>query len=315
MSKFVALTLLFFTLGCLVQAQELDTQAFDTVEEYRITHQGLERRFLLYTPPQAGQDTLLPLVFMLHGGAGSPETYMELTSFNDKAREEGFYVIYPGGTGLRSRIDNILTWNAGHCCGAALRNNHDDVGFFRDMIALVTDELAIDTNRIYVAGLSNGGMMAYRLAAELSDLFAAAAVSSGSIGGYLPRDPDTLIMPPQPENAVPILHVHGIQDDQVPFYGGEEPYHALSVQDALDFWVEANQCDPNAQTVLSDDEQILRTTYTCDATSTTVNLIALVNGGHSWGGLFGVPASQQPININDEIWSFFEQYPCQDENC
>src|SRR5215831_5938057 len=112
------------------------------------------------------------------------------------ADREGFLAVYPYGTGVMKA--KLLTWNAGPCCGYAQKNKIDDVAF----VAALLDDLAArvdyDRARVYATGHSNGAMMAYRLAQDLSDRIAAIA----PVGGALVTD--TI----RAKRAMPILHIH-----------------------------------------------------------------------------------------------------------
>jgi poly(3-hydroxybutyrate) depolymerase len=89
------------------------------------------------------------------------------------AERAGFIVVYPNGTG---RLDEkLLTWNAGLCCGYAMTEKVDDVGFVRALLDALATRAPVDTARVYATGLSNGAMLSYRLAAQLSDRIAAVA--------------------------------------------------------------------------------------------------------------------------------------------
>ena len=57
----------------------------------------------------------------------------------------------------------------------------DDVAFLTLLVADVAKAYAVDPNRVYAAGHSNGGIMALRLACEASDVFAAVGVQSSAL--------------------------------------------------------------------------------------------------------------------------------------
>ncbi len=285
-------------------------------EERTLVHNGRERHYLLYAPPQASSGDPVPLVFMLHGGGGRPEIYEEVTRFGELARTEGFVLVYPAGSG-RLGSERLLTWNAGHCCGFAMERGIDDVGFFRQMVSAVTAEFNIDPNRIYTAGHSNGGIMSYWLAAEMSDVFAAVGIVAGTIGGYpTPESPD-LIMIPQPAQPVSVIHIHGMEDDNLRYEGGvnddETRSHRndLSVAESISFWVSANRCGA-AETTTRDEGMVIVEMYTCPK-AVGVTLISIVDGGHSWpSGNAPRRTSDSPsqrVNATEEIWAFFEAHP------
>ena len=118
---------------------------------------------------------------------------------NEKADQEGFIAVYPNGTG---RLEPMLTWNGGNCCGYAQWNNVDDVGFTRALLDDLAKVVNVDAKRVFATGISNGGIMCYRLASELSDRIAAIAPVSGTMG--------TLTC--NPKRPVSVIHFHGTED-------------------------------------------------------------------------------------------------------
>src|SRR5579859_6759791 len=163
-----------------------------------------ERTYLLHLPEPLPNKPL-PLVVVLHGGGGSAESAAKMTGFDAEADKDGFIAVYPNGTDKIRPLLNamgkpgFLTWNAGGCCGYARDQDVDDVGFIRSVVAQVVKDNAADPERVYATGISNGGMMAYRLACEASDLFAAIAPVSGV-------QDVTSCKPAQP---VSVFHIHG----------------------------------------------------------------------------------------------------------
>ena len=99
----------------------------------------------------------------------------------------------------------FATWNAGNCCGGARDQNVDDVGFIRQIVANLTRQMNVDRQRIYATGMSNGGLMSYRLACEMSDVFKAIAPVAGT-------DNTRSCTPKQP---VAVLHIHARNDTHV----------------------------------------------------------------------------------------------------
>jgi len=141
---------------------------------------------------------------VLHGAGGNAEYAQRMAGFTRKADSDGFIVAYPNGTGKLRRRQ--LTWNAGDCCGDAWEYGVDDVAFFPALTARLKAELKVDPLRVYAAGFDNGGMMAQRLACDLSDKVAAAA----SVAGALPP----ACRPAQP---VSVMLIHGTADQWVPY--------------------------------------------------------------------------------------------------
>ncbi len=134
-----------------------------------IDFNGEQRSYLLHIPSGIDPDQTTPVVLIFHGFGLSGTEMVRITGFNDQADSEGFVAVYPNGSGSRS------AWNGGDCCGEASANQIDDVGFVRALIEDLSTTITIDRKRVYATGFSNGAIMAYRLACELSDQIAAIA--------------------------------------------------------------------------------------------------------------------------------------------
>lgn len=234
---------------------------------------------------------------------------MEKTDMNSIADEEGFITVYPKGTGrFRNRF---LTWDAGYCCGYALENNIDDVGFIKALIEELQNTFNIDPSRIYVTGHSNGAMLTYRLGAELSDIIAAIAPVAGSIGGYATEN-SSLWMIPKPTSPVSVIVIHGKLDDHVPYDGGHGVNTSgtridLSVNESIAFWVQHNKCNPIPQ--VNESDGVIQETYSGGQNGTEVVLYTLINGKHWWPGSEKDPTKE--LSATEIIWEFFEAHPKQ----
>lgn len=264
-----------------------------------IEHNGIERSYIIRgsTRPNA------PLVIVLHGGAGNAKHAEQATGFTKKANKEGFLVAYPNGTG---RFDKFLTWNANHCCGYAMKQNIDDVGFISAMIDRIAADYNIDTKRVYVTGISNGGGMAHRLGIELSHKITAIAPVSASIFGD----------EPSPKNRVSAIFINGALDDRVLMNGGLSGKNSkardgtppLAVIEQANFWAKANGCNlrPNQS---SFNSQVTLQNYSCNG-AIEVKHYLVKDGGHSWpGGKRTYRRAEKPsdsLNATDLIWDFFK---------
>jgi polyhydroxybutyrate depolymerase len=258
MSSFRAITLLlalFFLPTCVVnektgpQFEKQDTTPItyrDAGDFSRsLSHDGLERSYLLHIPVRSDVEKAIPMVVVLHGATGDAQAMVdwEAINLNEKADRMNFVVVYPDGTG---DVENrSLYWNAAHCCGTAHSQGIDDIGFLRTLIETLTKDLNLDSRQIFVTGFSNGGMMSYQIAAELSDLVAAVAPVSGTIGGKSSSDGDKTIIP-DPVVPVPIIIFHGALDMEVPYNGGHiSAAHGrvdMSVLESAFFWILHNKC-------------------------------------------------------------------------
>jgi len=318
-SSFVAAALLICLLGisgpsAAQPAQHLaDWQSGDYTET--LYFDGLTRTYLLHLPPAYTVSQKLPLVIVLHGGYGNAINISNTTGMSTEADRRGFIVVYPNGTGA------IPTWHAVHCCGSALFNNIDDVGFIRSLIQSLTATLAIDGHRIYATGLSNGAMLSYRLGAELSDVLAAIAPVAGTIGGQA-TDASPTVTIRIPDQPVPVIVFHGQLDQNVLYDGGHGTATSgtrvdLSVAQSILFWVQHNGCAPTPQVSVSASGNITTETYTRCRNRADVTLYTIGNQGHAWPGGRDAPLGDEPtheITATPLIYDFFMQHPRLDQS-
>lgn len=275
---------------------------------------GQQRTYLIHTPPAYDGKALLPLVMVLHGGLGNASNVAGMTGMSAEADREGFIAVYPDGSGRAE--DRFLTWNGRHCCGYALRNDVDDVGFLGALIEELEATASVDPRRVYVAGLSNGAIMAYRLAAERSDLITAVAPVAGSIGGQpSPGEPERVV--PRPAQPVSVIAFHGKRDENLPYDGGQEPQGLTdavhySASRSIDFWVDADGCCPVPTTGTGAGGNIIISTYTGGRNGSEVVLYTIVDGGHAWPGGGSWPGGDTPtrdIDATGLMWDFFAAHP------
>ena len=273
-----------------------------------LTAGGLTRTYVVHVPPGLDPQKPAPVVLALHGATMTGPLMAWFSGLNAKADEARFIVVYPNGTGRRSSY----FWNAGNCCGPAVRSNVDDVAFIRAVLDDLAKTYRIDPKRVFATGMSNGAMMAYRLASELSDRIAAVAPVAGTMATEECR----------PTRPVPVLHVHGTEDEYVPFAGGRGAkslsgvcHH--SVGHSIRAWVRANGCggEPVVEELPDrtvDGTKVTRTTYGGGTGGAEVVRVAVAGGGHTWPGRPGSAAlgrSTHNVSANDLIWEFFEKHP------
>jgi polyhydroxybutyrate depolymerase len=288
-------------------------------DRIEIAHAGLKRSSLVHVPPQASAGKPLPVVIDLHGGGGNAENQKKYSAMDSLADREGFIVLYPNGYGKLG--ERLLTWNAGGCCGPAMKDNIDDVGFLLDLVDTLSRRLPIDSARVYATGLSNGAMMAYRLAAEAPQRIAAIAPVAGA--GYA--------APSHSKRAVPVMHIHSVDDPRALYRGGEGPPFPMTsnrvthepVEDVLARWIAADGCAPTPVETRS----IAGAAGTLDAGQTARRLEwspcrdgaeivqwKLTGAGHVWPGgdrhflekTLGPGTSI--IDANAEMWRFFQRH-------
>jgi polyhydroxybutyrate depolymerase len=287
--------------------------------EIYLTHQNLRRSYLVHVPPQAFTRAV-PVVLSFHGGGSNAEVMRTYTRMDIAADRDGYIVVYPNGSsGFQGRF---LTWNAGNCCGPAVALNIDDVGFSLAVLDDLAGRARIDAARIYATGLSNGAMMAYRLAAEASHRIAAVAGVAGAMS--LQRF--------KPARPVPVLHIHSMQDHIARFDGGfglpttiaDTRSMHTSVEEMLRRWLDHNGCPlkpavlettQGAASTLDEPHSVIRRVHRPCREGVEVVLLQLGGGvGHVWPG--GVRdynpqflgTGTAVIDANTEIWRFVSRF-------
>lgn len=270
--------------------------------EQSLEQDGRRREYLLHLPSGYDGSRKLPLLIMLHGGGGNYRFLIKMSKMSSVADRNGFIVAYPNGSGRLNQIG--LTWNAGDCCGYARGHRIDDLGFLKALIDRLCSQYSIDESRIYIAGFSNGGMMAYEASCAMSDRLAAIAVVGGSMTGRECR----------PSRPMPVIIFHGTADRHVPYDGGPGKLakwgyavNRKSVRYAVDFWVEQNGCSKESEKVKVRD--VVAEKYTGGKNGSAVVLYTVEGGGHAWpGGERAWFRADQPttqISASELIWDFF----------
>ncbi|QKE64163.1 hypothetical protein HNE05_12655 [Aquipseudomonas campi] len=234
---------------------------------------GASRSYKLYVPSNAQGP--LPLMIVMHGGLGNADDTERTTGMNRIAASNQFMVAYPNGTGARL-MKKRRTWNAGKCCGQAAEQNVDDVQFIRSMLGDIASHHPLDRSRVYATGISNGAMMAYRLACEIPQDIAAIIPVSGTLA----------LNSCAGAKSVAVLHIHGAKDSNVPYAGGmgENAIAGVahrSVPETLQIMAKAHNCAGSSEQALPDGSEL--TSWSCPSQA-AVQLRLIPNGEHVWPG-------------------------------
>ncbi|MGQ0637642.1 MAG: alpha/beta hydrolase family esterase [Planctomycetaceae bacterium] len=273
--------------------------------------EGRSRSYIVHIPRNHDSKRPAPVVLAFHGALMNAQWMSVTCGLSRKADAEDFLVAYPNGTGPGEKL---LVFNAGLFRGPLGEAVADDVLFTRTLLDDLEQTVAVDNRRIYATGLSNGGMMCYRLAAELSDRIAAIAPVAGTLAldQYAPQRP------------VPVLHFHGTDDRIVPFDGPtkETPeflrFHPVA--ETMRWCAQANGCQATPRIEELPDRYDDGTTVECQTYepqpggAETV-LYVIHQGGHTWPGrtrplLTGVIGrTTREISANDLMWEFFKKNP------
>ncbi len=327
-----------FLLSLSFPCHSLASENTSGLQDFYIQQGDIERFYKVYVPSSYDSRIPMPLVLAFHGGAGSAEGSVSYFQLNDKADQEGFFVVYPQGLGRSLAGKTFGVWNAGRCCGKN-SDKVDDVDFIKRVIEKVKKDFIIDAKRIYATGMSNGAMMSYALACEMSDTIAAIA----PVGAH------DVELNCNPSRAVPILHIHGKQDPCAPYAGGscggcstnflrsliglppteKSLWQCSSVEDYLEKWRIRNECSAQTEVIYQQGDAVCRQYKDC-AHQADVVLCTVDNMGHVWPGreTYGIKACHNrpngiicnkwknivgPLNsdlkANDLIWEFFKAHP------
>ncbi len=268
-----------------------------------------ERTFLIHVPPKYDKSKPTPLVVAYHG-LGLPASMMpSYTNLDATADKYGFIVVYPAGI--------TLSWNAGARKGPLAEARADDVKFTRAMLDDLEKVLNIDKRRVYATGMSNGGMLCYKLANEVSDRFAAIAPVSGTM----------TYSEITSKRAVPVIHFHGTDDGVVGYDQKREMLGGLvyvaSAPDTIAAWVKFDGCKAKpVETEMPDKEKdgttVTKIDFGTGRDGSEVVLYTIKGGGHTWPGV--TPPAKQlsdrflglatfDISANELMWEFFAKHP------
>lgn len=297
MKRKVALFLLLLTALALSQRSDL--------EKKQLNAGGRERTYWVAAPAPAGHR--LPLVLVFHGGGGNARQIARHTGFAELARQEGFVAVFPEG--YRGN------WNDGRqeVPSAAHQQNVDDLAFIQALLDRLQADYPIDPDRVFVTGISNGGIFSQFLAARLADRNRAAAPVVGGI-------PVPIADSFAPARPVSMLIIQGTADPLVPYRGGGIGFKAergtiVSTERALELWRQADGCSGPGQTdaLLDRDPKdgckVFRTVWR--GPRAEIDFYRVENGGHGWPGASQyLPRSVigpvcQDFEATRTIWDFF----------
>ena len=269
-----------------------------------LTVGGQQRTYRLYRP--AGLTSAAPLVVFLHGAAGSGRQAEAAYGWDAEADSGKFLVAYPDGVGH--------TWNVdSDCCGAAARDDVDDVGFITRLAGSFGS--LVDNSRIFATGISNGAMMAYRLACD-TKIFAAIGPDSGTMINNCAH--------PVP---LSIIHIHGTADGIIPYNGGPgrldnagagsrlpAKIDGPSIPSLIATWRKTDDCGAARSTTAG---PVTTSTATCPG-GRAVELITIAGAGHQWPGGRTAPVLERILHLDPPstalqatptIWKFFAAHP------
>ena len=252
-----------------------------------IVHDGIEREYILYVPNSYDGTSVVPLLLNFHGFGGSASEFINDADMRAEAEANSFILVYPQG----SCLNGASHWNPCPVDGDN-KSTADDVGFVEAMISEISSQYNLDMERIYAAGYSNGGMMAYGLANYKSDLIAAVASVSGTM----------LNCTGPTSHPMPVIHLHGTSDAVVS-YNGSNDWN--SVQSTLDYWTSFNNTisTPTINTDNTGGMTIEHYSYEQGDNSISVEHYKYIGGDHVWFNEL-----YQGQNASELVWNFMSKY-------
>jgi polyhydroxybutyrate depolymerase len=292
-TKFVKIIIIFFSLLSLNKNIYPDAIVVD----------GIERNFIIHYPAGYVNPDRIAVVIVLHGGGGKGEGMIKLTKFNDIANDYYFAVVYPDG------IDK--NWNDGRDITRKYVEGKEvnDVKFISSLIDTLVRKYNIDSSGIFVTGISNGGIMCFRLACELANKIAGIAAVSSSMTEFQYNNC-------KPARSIPVMMIFGDEDPLVPFEGGEimgKRGKVVPVTQSVNFWKKNNGCRDDAikDTLLDNYDDSTQAEEFIYHGNADVVYWLIKGGGHTWPGGFQylpkiiIGRTSKEINASLEIWKFF----------
>jgi len=238
---------------------------------------GEFREYKLVLPLNYDPQFAYPLAIGLHGVGGTASSLQTVMSL-----ENGLIpaiVVYPQGVSFG--IGTSAAWNAGTCCEPATSIQPNDVKFVSRLISNIENQFKVDKSRVWTIGFSNGGMMAYRLACEISDQITGIGVGAGSL----------TVGTCTPNKKFSVIHIHGDADNDVPMNGGG-PYNTQSATFSIETVASAVGCTKGVSIVSANSQM-----WQCPD-SMEMKLLIDANQAHDWNS-----------NWTDTMLQFLQSHP------
>ena len=271
------------------------------------------RTFCIHIPKYYSKNKPTALILALHGAGGNGKQMERFTNFDLFADKDTAIVVYPDGL--------YKHWNDGRNAPdiKSQKEHVDDIGFISALINKTENNYNINKKKIYVTGISNGGMMCYALTCALSEKIAAIATVVSTI-------PANIYQNCKPVKSIPLLMMNGYNDPIVPWNGGDliigRKNHGtiMSTDSTVSFWVRNNKCTNTPSAVIKKDDNFKDGTsviiyhYAYCNSLANVILYKIIGGGHTWPGgpqylpKFIIGKVSREFDASETIWIFFKHH-------
>jgi polyhydroxybutyrate depolymerase len=271
-----------------------------------LTFEGRDRQYWVALPENYAADTPAPMVILLHGAGGTAQEFLAFTGYRRLAEETGTILVAPQG------VQN--SW--GYLDPEQLHPEDlytNDWDFLAVLIDQLVTEYAVDTERVYLIGLSNGGMLAQRTMCEHGDKLAGVAIIIAAMNNLLAEH--CMSMSP-----LPLLMIRATNDEIFPWAGAatfkSDGRFLLnySSQQMMDFYTGLLGCSrpdgvTNRTAPGSANRAVLDSYTRCRADSAAL-MYALFDFPHAYPqNIFVILKEDKVGTLEDAIWEFFAAHP------
>lgn len=255
-----------------------------------LTHNGIERQYRVRLPAGYDETKQYPLVFAFHGYLDRSKQLEFYSGLSNLGQEESFIAVYPEGV--------KRSWNGGICCGYAFENDVDDVGFIDNLLTVLGDQYAVDKDKVYAIGFSNGGVLTARLIQELPDTFAGAAMVMSSFG----TEEKVLSLS---EANTPLILLNGTDDLYIPRDADAltNSFNFIPLDRSDELLRQSYACPDNPE--ISESDRFIHKTYRCD--SARLETYLYKDTAHVWPGWRVMHPFTSVPDSTRTIWEFLKK--------
>jgi polyhydroxybutyrate depolymerase len=252
----------------------------------RVPASGRNRDVILHVPPSLDASRPAPLLIAVHGWASSATAFAGVTGLSAGGDQRSVVVAYPQGLGTPAG------WHFPGIPTTDRTIRQADLALFDALLANLTSSGCVDPSRVFVAGHSQGGGMAAELACRRADRLAGVTLISG----------EHFRLPCAPSRPIPIVSLHAIDDEVLPYGGGRVTTMppdfppVLPAEDVASAWAAIDGCAPDAH---AEDVTDRITRFDWKGCNAPVTFYRLRTGGHAWADRAG----GAPISASDLVWS------------